>query len=192
MRKIKLAIVFVLAVSCLTGCASDAKKYDKNTIIVKRNGAVEEVAIEDYTDSSVQAEDLKAYIEEQITSYNDENGKNSVKKQSLNTEDMSKAKLVLAYKNMEDFDGFNNLECSFADVDEVKESDLIGTFKSAEDDKNAEKTEILETKKAKVLTLSEKTNVVVKGTLLYYNDQVTVKDDVISTTGKENAIIIFK
>ena len=192
MRKIKLAIVFVLAVSCLTGCASDAKKYDKNTIIVKRNGAVEEVAIEDYTDSSVQAEDLKAYIEEQITSYNDENGKNSVKKQSLNTEDMSKAKLVLAYKNMEDFDGFNNLECSFADVDEVKESDLIGTFKSAEDDKSAEKTEILETKKAKVLTLSEKTNVVVKGTLLYYNDQVTVKDDVISTTGKENAIIIFK
>ena len=192
MRKIKLAIVFVLAVSCLTGCASDAKKYDKNTIIVKRNGAVEEVAIEDYTDSSVQAEDLKTYIEEQITSYNDENGKNSVKKQSLNTEDMSKAKLVLAYKNMEDFDGFNNLECSFADVDEVKESDLTGTFKSAEDDKSAEKTEILETKKAKVLTLSEKTNVVVKGTLLYYNDQVTVKDDVISTTGKENAIIIFK
>ena len=192
MRKIKLAIVFVLAVSCLTGCASDAKKYDKNTIIVKRNGAVEEVAIEDYTDSSVQAEDLKAYIEEQITSYNDENGKNSVKKQSLNTEDMSKAKLVLAYKNMEDFDGFNNLECSFADVDEVKESDLTGTFESAEDDKSAKKAEILETKKAKVLTLSEKTNVVVKGTLLYYNDQVTVKDDVISTTGKENAIIIFK
>lgn len=192
MRKIKLAIVFVLAVSCLTGCASDAKKYDKNTIIVKSNGAVEEVAIEDYTDSSVQAEDLKTYIEEQITSYNDENGKNSVKKQSLNTEDMSKAKLVLAYKNMEDFDGFNNLECSFADVDEVKASDLTGTFKSAEDDKSAKKEEILETKKAKVLTLSEKTNVVVKGTLLYYNDQVTVKDDVISTTGKENAIIIFK
>ena len=192
MRKIKLAIVFVLAVSCLTGCASDAKKYDKNTIIVKKNGAVEEVAIEDYTDSSVQAEDLKTYIEEQITSYNDENGKNSVKKQSLNTEDMSKAKLVLAYKNMEDFNGFNNLECSFVDVDEVKESDLIGSFKSAEDDKSAKKADILETKKAKVLTVSEKTNVVVKGTLLYYNDQVTVKDDVISTTGKENAIIIFK
>lgn len=192
MRKIKLAIVFVLAVSCLTGCASNAKKYDKNTIIVKKNGAVEEVAIEDYTDSSVQAEDLKTYIEEQITSYNDENGKNSVKKQSLNTEDMSKAKLVLAYKNMEDFNGFNNLECSFVDVDEVKESDLTGSFKSAEDDKSAKKADILETKKAKVLTVSEKTNVVVKGTLLYYNDQVTVKDDVISTTGKENAIIIFK
>ena len=192
MRKIKLAIVFVLAVSCLTGCANDAKKYDKNTIIVKKNGAVEEVAIEDYTDSSVQAEDLKTYIEEQITSYNDENGKNSVKKQSLNTEDMSKAKLVLAYKGVEDYNGFNSLECSFADIDDVKESDLTGSYKSAEDNKSAKKADILETKKAKVLTLSEKTNVVVKGTLLYYNDQVKVKDDVISTTGKENAIIIFK
>lgn len=192
MRKIKLAIVFVLAVSCLTGCASDAKKYDKNTVIVKKNGAMEEIAVEDYTDSSVQAEDLKTYIEEQITSYNDENGKNSVKKQSLDTEDMSKAKLLLSYKSMDDFNGFNSLECSFAGIEDVKESDLTGSFKSAEDGKSAKKADILESKKAKVVTLSEKTNVVVKGTLLYYNDQVTVKDDVISTTGKENAIIIFK
>ncbi len=192
MRKIRLAIIFVLAVGCLTGCASDAKKYDTNTIIVKKSGAVEEVAVEDYSDSSVKAEDLKTYIEEQITAYNDENGKNAVKRQSLNTEDMSKAKLLLSYKSMNDFNEFNSLECSFADVADVKESDLSGSYKSAEDNKSAKKADILETKKAKVLTLSEKTNVVVKGTLLYYNDQVKVKDDVISTTGKENAIIIFK
>ena len=136
MRKIRLAIIFVLAVGCLTGCASDAKKYDTNTIIVKKSGAVEEVAVEDYSDSSVKAEDLKTYIEEQITAYNDENGKNAVKRQSLNTEDMSKAKLLLSYKSMNDFNEFNSLECSFADVADVKESDLSGSYKSAEDNKS--------------------------------------------------------
>ena len=38
----------------------------------------------------------------------------------------------------------------------------------------------------------EKTDVVVKGDILYYNDQVTIKDDVITTTGKANAIIVYK
>ena len=47
-------------------------------------------------------------------------------------------------------------------------------------------------KKAKVLIISEKMDIVLDGTVLYYNKEVSVKDDVISTTGKGNAIVIFK
>ncbi len=192
MKKLWLGIILVLTVGCLTGCVNDAKKYSKNTLIVKKNGSVEEVAVEDYKDSSVKAEDLKTYIDEQITAYNDEQHKKVVKNKLLDTEDMSKVKLVLSYKSIEDFNGFNSLECNLNDVDGCKESELTGSFQSAEDKKSAKVADILETKKAKVLTVPEKTDVVVKGDILYYNDQVTIKDDVITTTGKANAIIVYK
>jgi hypothetical protein len=34
--------------------------------------------------------------------------------------------------------------------------------------------------------------VVVKGDILYYNKEVTVKDGVATTTGEDNAIIIYR
>ena len=40
--------------------------------------------------------------------------------------------------------------------------------------------------------MSEKTDVVVDGDILYYNKEVSVKDGVATTTGKNDAIIIFK
>ena len=69
---------------------------------------------------------------------------------------------------------------------------MTGTYKSVEDGKSAKVSDILATKKAKVLSVSEKTDVVVKGDILYYNNQVKVKDGIASTTGKENAIIVYK
>lgn len=192
MRKLRLAIIFVLVAGCLTGCGNNAKKYDENTIIVKKNGSVQEIAVEDYTDSSVSAEDLTAYVEEQITKYNDEHERKSVKNKSLNTEDMSKAKLLLSYKSIEDFNGFNSLNCCLKDMDEIGEEDLTGTYKNFEDGKTVKKADILAAKKAKVLVIEQQTNVVVQGDVLYYNNEVEMKENVAVTTGNENAIIIFK
>ena len=45
---------------------------------------------------------------------------------------------------------------------------------------------------AQVLILSEKQNVVVEGELLYYNEEVTMKDEILATTGENQAVIIFK
>lgn len=192
MKKIWLGMMIVWMVGCLAGCAREAGKYNKNTLLIKKNGSIVEIAVEDYKDSSVKAEDLKTYIDEQISDYNDEQGKKVVRNESLNTEDMSKVKLVLSYKGMEDYNGFNNLDCILKNADACEEKDMTGTYKSVEDGKSAKVSDILATKKAKVLSVSEKTDVVVKGDILYYNDQVKVKDGIASTTGKENAIIVYK
>mgnify|MGYP006967132297 CR=1 FL=1 len=190
MKKIQLMMLLMAVICLLTGCGNYAKKYDKNTLVLKKNGSLVEIAVEDFKGSSVKAEDLDAYIEEQIEAYNGEKG-NQVKKSFLDTDDMSKVKLVLKYKNIDSYNGFNLLECTLDDYANVEAEKLKGEFIS-KDGKTVKLEEISDAEKAEVLIISEATDVVVKGDILYYNSQVEVKDGIATTSGKENAVIIFK
>jgi hypothetical protein len=192
MKKVQFAMVVMAMMLVLSGCTNYAKTYDNNTLVLKGNGSLVEIAVEDFSESSVNAEDVTSYVEEQIDDFNQEAGSKSVKKQSMNTSDMSKVKLVLTYKDMDSFNAFNSLECSLSDFEDVKESDdLKGKFQSVEEE-SVKVAGMTDVDKAKVLILSEATDVVLNGDLLYYNDQVSVKDGVITTSGEDNAIIIFK
>jgi len=190
MKKL-LAVSFVLMFAMLTGCANYAEDYDKNTIIVKGNGSLVEVAVEDFSESSVTEMDLTAYIEKQIEGYNTTQDKEVVKNNTLLTEDMSKVKLVLTYKDIDSFNGFNLLECILEDFSEANEDYMRGSF-TAMDGSSVKASKMEDTKKAKVFVISEETDVVVDGEILYYNNEVSVKDGVATTTGEDNAIIIFK
>ncbi len=191
MKKFLLVFGLALMSSVLTGCANYAEKYDKNTLVVKGNGKLVEIAVEDYSDSSVSASDLSVYITEQLDAYNAEQDKEVVKQDELLTEDMSKVKLVLKYADMDSYNGFNLLECSLTDFSETDENSMKGTFTSAEGE-SVKVGKMENVKKAKVLVLSEKYDVVIDGDILYYNKEVSMKDGVVSTTGKKDAIIIFK
>lgn len=191
MKKIQIIIIMGVLLGALTGCTNYAKEYNKNTVVIKRNGSLVEVAVEDFKDSSIKAEELTTYIDEQITAYNGETGKNKVKKKSIDTDDMSKVKLVLTYKDIESYNGFNALDCTLKDFSDVKESELKGSFKSGED-KSVKVSDMKDVDKATVLIISEATDVVVNGNILYYNEEVKVKDNVYTTSGKDDAIIIFK
>ncbi|MCM1157185.1 MAG: hypothetical protein NC300_01640 [Bacteroidales bacterium] len=192
MKKIQLGVWLIFTVCMLAGCTNYEKDYTENTLIVKRSGALVEVAVEDFNQSSVKAEDLAAYIEGQILDYNSGTEiKDAIRQKSINTEDMSKVKLVLAYKDMESYNGFNLLECVLDDFSNVKEERLEGTFTSIEGE-SVKKEDLQDVNKAKVLIFSEASVVVVKGSILYYNEEVSIKDDVAVTTGKGDAVIIFK
>ncbi|MCI8508374.1 MAG: hypothetical protein HFJ06_07450 [Lachnospiraceae bacterium] len=191
MKKIQLVMVVILAAGILSGCTNYVKEYDKNTLVVKKNGSLVEISVEDFKDSSVKAEDLTAYIEEQIDTYNSEYGKKMIKNKAIETEDMSKVKLVLYYKDMESYNGFNLLECTLSDFSDVKESELKGTFISAEG-KEIKADDMENTEKAKVLIFPAAADVVMKGEILYHNNEVSVKDGVAVTSGEEDAIIIYK
>lgn len=191
MKKILLVLSMVLVLGALMGCTDYAEEYDKNTLVVKGNGSLIEVAVEDFSESSVTPEGLSVYITEQIDEYNDAQGKDMVERDDLVTDDMSKVKLVLKYKDMDSYNGFNLLDCTLADFSDVDEKDLKGIFTSA-DGKSVKVGKMEGTKKAKVLIMSEKTNIILDGNVLYYNKEVSVKDGVVTTTGKGNAIVIFK
>ncbi|MCM1496886.1 MAG: hypothetical protein NC124_00280 [Clostridium sp.] len=191
MKKVQLIVMAAVIMCIAAGCTNYEKEYSRNTLVVKSNGSLVEVAIENFNDSPVQADELVSYVEEQITDYNEEVGKKYVKQLSINTEDMSQVELVLKYKNIDSYNGFNSLECILADFSEVKESALEGTFKSVEG-KTVKSSDLTDTDRATVMILSEKTDVIFDGELLYHNDEVQVEDGVVTTSGNGNAIIIFK
>lgn len=191
MKKIQLVMTVILAAGILSGCTNYVKEYDKNTLVVKRNGSLVEVSVEDFKGSSVKAEDLTAYVEEQVEAYNTEHGKKMIKNKAIETEDMSKVKLVLSYKDMESYNGFNLLDCTLSDFSSVQGSELKGSFISAEG-KEVKAGDMENTEKAKILIFPAAAEVVVKGDILYHNKEVSVKDGVVVTSGEENAIIIYK
>lgn len=191
MKKMNFMIIAVIMMCVLSGCANYANKYDKSTIIIKKNNSIVEVAVENFKDSSVKEEELVSYIEDQIKSYNDENGKGKVTKKSINTEDMSKVKLVLAYKNVETFNGFNLQECRLDALSNIKESELKGSYTSAEG-KKVEYEDLQDVDKANVFIVSEAADIVVSGDVLYYSEEASLKNDIVTTTGKDSAVIIFK
>lgn len=190
MKKIQLVVLAMTMVSVLSGCGNYAKTYDKNTLIVKGNDSLVEVAVENFKDSPVKAEELTAYVEEQINTYNEENGK-VIKQKSIDTEDMSKVKLVLTYKDIESYNGFNLLDCTLDKYSEIKASKLKTTYTSIEG-KKVKFEDLEDVKKAKVLMISEATDIAFKGKILYYNKEVTVKDGIATTSGDKVAIIIYK
>ncbi|MDE5778433.1 MAG: hypothetical protein K2I10_08040 [Lachnospiraceae bacterium] len=191
MKRIYFLTMLALAICVLSGCSNYSKDYNKNTLIVKRNNSLVEVAVEDFEGMSVSAEDLTSYIDEQIDAYNDKHEKKSVKRASIDTDDMNKAKLVIAYKNIESYNGFNLLDSVLDDLSNVEEAELKGNYKAA-DGKEVSFEKLSDTEGAKVLVLSQKTDVVVKGEILYYNEQVTVKDGIAACSGNDKAVIIFK
>lgn len=191
MKKILMVLSVLIAIGTLTGCTDYAKEYDKNTLVIKGNGRIIEIAVEDFSESDVSEEDLSVYIMEQVDEYNSQYEKEMIKTEDLLTEDMENVKLVIEYKDIQNYNEFNMLESILADFSEVDEADLKGSFTSSEG-KTVKVSKMENTKKAKVLILSEKTDVVVDGDILYHNKEVSVKEDVASTTGKGKAIIIFK
>lgn len=191
MKRIYFLTMLAVAACVLSGCSNYSKDYNKNTLIIKRNNSLIEVAVEDFEGMSVGAEDLTAYIDEQIETYNDMHEKKSVKRASIDTDNISKTKLVMAYKNIESYNGFNLLDSVLDDLSNVDEAKLKGKYKDA-DGKEIAFDKLSDTEGAKVLVLSEKTDVVVKGEILYYNEQVTVKDGIAVCSGNDNAVIIFK
>ena len=191
MKKITYILSMILLLGVMTGCSNYAEDYNKNTLIVKKNGSLIEVAVEDFSDTSVKADTLSVYITEQIDSYNEKQDKKVVKNIDLLTEDMSKVKLVLEYKDIDSYNGFNLLECKLADFADVDEKELKGTFISS-DGKSVKAGKMEGTKGAKVLIISEKTDIILPGDVLYYNKEVSMKKGVVSASGKNNAIIIYK
>lgn len=190
MKKIHLLFTTVVLTLILCGCGNITKKYDKNTLIVKGNDSLMELSIENFAKTNVSGEDITNYIEEQIDLFNDENGK-KIKEKSIDVEDLKRVKLVLTYKDIESFNQFNGQKYVLDDYSNIKESQMKGSFQSV-DGKKVKLDDFEINKKTKVLMLSESMDVVIEGDILYYNKEVSLKDEVATTTGDDVAIIIYK
>ena len=190
MKRINLAAIALVCIIIFAGCSAKPEEYEKNTLIIGKKGTLTEVAVEDFTGSPVKADEVKSYVEDQVSSYN-EGKDHAIEVKSINTEDMSKVKLVLTYKDIAGYNAFNELNCVLDAYSNVDPNALNGTFSSPAGG-SFNLSDIADPDNAKVLQIDEAKDIVIQGTILCWNDEVSVKDDIATTSGNGTAIIIFK
>ena len=63
----KMMVIFCVTVSILTACGNPMKKMDKNTVYLKKDSTVESLSIEDFDKPYYKEEELKSFIDEEVT-----------------------------------------------------------------------------------------------------------------------------
>ncbi len=167
----KLAAIMLAVVLCVGTLAGCGKDYSANesTVFVLKNGKVVSTDVEDFG-SSYDQKALEKYIDDSISTYNDENGKDSVKLKKLSIE-KKKATLILEYASTDDYKSFNGIDLFAGTVTEALAAgyDFNVDFASIKDSKATEcsKDQIIDSSDLKVVIYNGTSNINVNGTIAY-------------------------
>ena len=99
----------------LTACGSPEQIKDatESTLLIQ-DDKIYSMSIEDFDEGIYEKDDLKDFIKNAISDYQEENGKNSVKQKSFKVSN-DIARLCIEYATLEDYNSFNNVELSDCD-----------------------------------------------------------------------------
>ena len=104
-KKIFLAMGIGLLTGLLGGCGT-SYDADTNTLFIKSNGKIIETSVEQFDQMDEEA--LKQFVEEELSSYCEENDV-TIKEKEFTIEGDT-AKITLEYENYEDYAGFHDKE----------------------------------------------------------------------------------
>lgn len=129
------ALAFVLCVGILSGCGAN---YDaeESTVYVQKKGKIVSTDVEAFDTSKYDEASLKAYVEDAISEYTEENGSGKVKLNSLTVKD-NVATLVIEYESADDYTNFNGIQLFTGTLAEALAAgySFDGEFASVEDGK---------------------------------------------------------
>ena len=175
-KRMNLFLITVLSLAFLTACG-DTLKVDENTVYVRKNGKIIGAAVEEFDKEYYDEKELETYIQDRVESYLSDHEKKNVKVQDFSVEE-GIARLNIKYAGYEDYAEFNGVEMFTGTIVQAMAAgyDFAGTFRKVEDGKlggSADKDEVTEDSKYKVVILNEKVNVKVDGTILYVSSDYT-------------------
>ena len=209
MKKKKAFLAAFLAIGMLTGCLGRSGGGTMNTessrIYVTEEGALQTATVETYTQQDYyRADELKAYLEEAVSGYNEAHGQGAVTLDSCTLEN-GNAKMVFRYASGSDLAGFTSqYEDKVNQVDSItvtRVSDILEqsesegvTFKKASDGKPAEKKALSNKGDcfAIVVETPQPVTIQTQGKLLFTSKNVSIKDHYTVQTAKGKNYIIFK
>lgn len=177
----------VLGTILLTGCSGNMDTITVNTITIEKDGTIQDISVEDFSDGNYNMANLEEFINTEISDYNSKAGEGSIVLDSIQT-DSSLIKLQLSYADMEDYNAFNHTEYEYSNFEEAA---LTGDFTSAADGSTVKAADINDTG-MKVLKIGDATNIICKGKVLYYNSYVTEENGTFSASGEGTAVIVLK
>lgn len=192
--KKKGLIALLMTGLLLTGCSGgslEAGEFDENTLILSKKGTVLCGIAESFEKDYYDAQELKAFAQECIESYNTQQGEDRVELSSFEAEE-KKASMVVSYQAVEDYAAVNSTVAGLVTYEEAKSQGLIpDTLINMSDGSTVAATDV-EAEEGKVFFLSEECDVTVEGKILYYSNSALKSNDSVHTAGNGTAIIIFK
>lgn len=185
MKKLRLIPLF-FAVMLVSGC-STIGNIEQNTIVIKKDGTVIGAIVEDFQDPKYVSEELKAMLEEEITTYNAQAGEGKVSLDTYEITEEKKTKIYLKYASDEDYTAFNEEVLFAGTVSEAYEAGYEFADMKDANGTGADigKAEVLEKGSMKMVIFEEPVHVLVNGKISYISQGVTLEGKKEASAQKE-------
>lgn len=196
MRYIKTGVLLLLCSVLLAGCGSSKNlslsKCTDTTILIHKDGSVDQVIVETFDESYYDEEELKNFINTQVEFYNNQNEGHKIKASSLK-EKRKNMKIKLEYDSLESYSAFNSVTADTFGVEKASEIQIIpDTFVSVSDSKTVDSSEIVGNSQYKILYINDACNIQMEGEMKYYSGAVVLNNTTLQTTSGEPAVIVYE
>ena len=175
-------VVIALFVAIVLILSANAYKAETSTVFVLDNGKVVTTDIEKFDVGKYDVNGLEAFLEETIRTYNEENGKDSVKQKEFSVEE-SVATLIVEYASADIYEDFYGIELFTGTISEAMKAGYAFDVEFArvvkEKAEKCDVEEITSQSDLKVAIIKANTRVEVDGKIKY------VSADNISAFGKD-------
>lgn len=164
-----VVLIVLIGVIGLVSCGSKYADATTSTVYVLKDGSIVTTDVETFDETKYSEDELKSFVKDAITKFNDENGKDSVKQKALKVDD-NIAKLVLQYTNPSVFRNFTGTEIFVGTIAEAIEAGYAfdGQFASVSNGiVECTSDSFLSDKELKVVIIRSNTTVNVDGEIMY-------------------------
>lgn len=198
MKKVTLVLLGTLFLVVMTGCGKNkvsitAEDVTKNTIVIKDDNTVQSSIVEDFDKEYYSQEELETFIKDEVTNYNEKNGKDQIKMHSIYVADQ-KASVVFNYNDIDDYSVFNGINAKLLTTSQALQEDSILTLSEFVDVKSGDtvsRETALSKEDVTVLVIQEPVEIKIAGTILYYNNALKVDKDVLQASGENITVVVF-
>jgi hypothetical protein len=176
MKKLKAYMVIFCMLLFVTGCSLKSFDADTNTIYVKKDGAVMEAVIEDFSAEYYDPKELESVIKNSVDEYNGDTEK--VKIEKFDVKDKV-AKLITKYETAKDYADFNE-ENFYADTvgNAIKEGyDFNQAFTNVEDKVEVSAETIQSLTQYKVVIFDSNSEVRIDSKIAYISNNAELVND---------------
>lgn len=196
MRYIKPGVLLLICAVTLTGCGGDKSlslsKCTDTTILVHKDGSVDQVIVESFDESYYEKEELENFINTQVEAYNTQNKEHKIKASSLKEKEKS-MKIKLEYDSLESYASFNSVTADTFGMSKASELQIIpDTFVSVSDSKTVDSSEIAGNSKYQVLYINDTCNIRMEAKMKYYSKAVVLNNTTLQTSSGEPAVIVYE
>lgn len=172
-KNIAAVMAIVIIAGTLTACG---RSYDADTatLYILKNGKVVSTDVEAFDEEIYDKTELESYVKDTISSYTENNGKNTVKLNKLEVSNDT-ALLTLEYASPTDYVNFNGDPLFVGSVAEALAAGYTfdGEFQSAKDGGICTAGEVIDDGSLHVAIVRSFINLSVSGNIVYYSGEYT-------------------